>query len=93
MIFKPSIGNGLFHGQNRIGSPFAHKAKLFAINMIGNIKLDGAMHLTAESKLGIFRCGNNARGSVTQRIGDFADIISNRGNDSDSGNGNTAHDL
>jgi len=55
--------------QNRIGSPFAHKAKLFAINMIGNIKLDGAMHLTAESKLGIFRCGNNARGSVTQRIG------------------------
>ena len=92
VLAKAGIGDGLLHGQHGICSALSHEAKLFAINMRGNIHLDGAVNLAAKSQLGIFRCMNDARAARTKRVCNLGDIVADRRYDTDAGNGDAAHD-
>ena len=60
--------------------------------MLGNIHLDGAVNLAAEAEFGIFRRGDDAGPALAQGIRHLGDIVANRRDDPDTGNGDPAHD-
>ena len=90
-LFQPRISDRLFHGQIVEGRAVAHKAQRLAVDMFGQIDFQRTRHLAAELIFRIFRRRHNTGAAGVQRRRYFFLVITNRGDDPQSGDNDPTH--
>jgi hypothetical protein len=90
-LFQPRVGDGLAHGDMRIGGAGSHEPQGALVHVIGGVDLECSGDPAAKAVLGHFGNGLDPRTSGLEGGGDLLGVVSNGRDDPQPGNDDAAH--